>query len=166
MRLTANKTKLYTLVQKYVDNLPPMRSGTQFIKYPRTPDYALDWITPKWDKAHAFFSTCMGRPLLSIETGRRKNPDTQRWEDHQHYAFRDTLPLGHGEKSLYLIQRHMDLEPEEALAIRWHMGAYDSAVKGGARDMGTAMEMSPWVWRLQQADMCATFVDEREEPEE
>ena len=67
LRLTANKTKLYTLVQKYVDNLPPMRSGTRFIKYPRTPDYALEWITPKWDKAHAFFSTCMGRPLLSIE---------------------------------------------------------------------------------------------------
>ena len=67
LRLTANKTKLYTLVQKYVDNFPPMRSGTRFIKYPRTPDYALEWITPKWDKAHAFFSTCMGRPLLSIE---------------------------------------------------------------------------------------------------
>lgn len=104
--------------------------------------------------------------VYHIETKRRKNPDTQRWEDYQHYVFRDPLPLGHGEKSLYLIQRHMDLEPEEALAIRWHMGAYDSAVKGGARDMGTAMEMSPWVWRLQQADMCATFVDEREEPEE
>lgn len=98
--------------------------------------------------------------VYHIETGRRKNPDTQ------HYVFRDPLPLGHGEKSLYLIQRHMDLEPEEALAIRWHMGAYDSAVKGGVRDMGAAMEMSPWVWRLQQADMCATFVDEREEPEE
>ena len=67
LRLTASKTKLYTLVQKYVDNLPPMRSGTQFTKYPRTQDYALDWITPEWDKAHAFFSTCMGRPLLSIE---------------------------------------------------------------------------------------------------
>ncbi len=104
--------------------------------------------------------------VYHIETGRRKNPDTQRWEDYQHYVFRDPLPLGHGEKSLYLIQRHMDLEPEEALAIRWHMGAYDSAVKGGARDMGAAMEMSPRVWRLQQADMCATFVDEREEPEE
>ena len=67
LRLTANKTKLYTLVQKYVDNLPPMRSGTRLIKYPRTPDYALDWITPNWDKTNAFFSTCMGRPLLSIE---------------------------------------------------------------------------------------------------
>lgn len=67
LRLKTTKTSLYRLVAEYVDNLPPMRSGTQFIKYPRTPDYALDWITPKWDKAHAFFSTCMGRPLLSIE---------------------------------------------------------------------------------------------------
>ena len=39
LRLTANKTKLYTLVADYVDNLPPMRK-TEFIKYPRTPDYA------------------------------------------------------------------------------------------------------------------------------
>lgn len=66
LRLTANKTKLYTLVADYVDNLPPMRK-TAFIKYPRTPDYALDWITPEWNEAHAFFSACMGRPLLSVE---------------------------------------------------------------------------------------------------
>lgn len=67
LRLTANKTKLYTLVAHFVDNLPPMRSGTEFIKYPRTPDYALNWITPEWNTTHAFFSTCMGRPLLAIE---------------------------------------------------------------------------------------------------
>lgn len=67
LRLTANKTKLYTLVAHYVDNLPPMRSGTEFIKYPRTPDYALNWITPERNTAHAFFSTCMGRPLLAVE---------------------------------------------------------------------------------------------------
>ncbi len=67
LRLTANKTKLYTLVAHFVDNLPPMRSGTEFIKYPRSPDYALNWSTPEWNTAHAFFSTCMGRPLLSIE---------------------------------------------------------------------------------------------------
>ena len=104
--------------------------------------------------------------VYHTETRRRKNPATGFWEDYQAYVFRDPLPLGHGEKSVYLIQRHMDLEPEEAMAIRWHMGAYDSAVKGGARDMGVAMNMTPWVWRLQQADMCATYVDEREEPEE
>lgn len=35
------------------------------IRAPRT----MPWtgITPEWNKAHAFFSTCMGRPLLSVE---------------------------------------------------------------------------------------------------
>lgn len=82
------------------------------------------------------------------------------------YEFRDPIPLGHGEKSLYLIQRHMDLDPWEALAIRWHMGAYDNAAKGDGRALSEAMAASPWVWRLHQADMCAAWVDEREAAEE
>ena len=104
--------------------------------------------------------------VYHTETKRRKNQATGFWEDYQAYVFRDPLPLGHGEKSLYLIQRHMDLEPEEALAIRWHMGAYDNAVKGDGRALSAAMAASPWVWRLQQADMCAAWVDEREAAEE
>lgn len=81
------------------------------------------------------------------------------------YEFRDTFPLGHGEKSLFLITCHMALTEEEALAIRWHMGAYDDAVKGGSRSMTEAMNLSPWVWRLQEADMCAAWIDERSEAE-
>lgn len=99
------------------------------------------------------------------EATRRENPDTGVWEDYQGYAFRDPLPLGHGEKSLFLIQRHMELTDEEALAIRWHMGAYDDAVRGGSRAMNAAMEKCRWVWWLQEADMCATYNDEREAAE-
>jgi len=95
------------------------------------------------------------------ETKRRKNPDTGKWEDYLGYTFRDPFPLGHGEKSLYLITRHMALTEEEAMAIRWHMGAYDDAVKGGSRSMTEAMNLSPWVWRMQEADMCAAWIDER-----
>ena len=58
LRLKANKTALYKLVADYVENLPPMRSGIEFIKYPRTPER---------NTANAFFSTCMGHSLLSIE---------------------------------------------------------------------------------------------------
>lgn len=81
LRLKATKTSLYKLVAEFVPELPPMRRGTSFIKYPRTPDYALGWITQEWDTAHAFFSTCMGRPLLSIEiksgeTGKTVNRTT------------------------------------------------------------------------------------------
>ena len=95
------------------------------------------------------------------ETKRRKNPDTGKWEDYLGYTFRDPFPLGHGEKSLFLITRHMALTEEEAMAIRWHMGAYDDAVKGGSRSMTEAMNLTPWVWRLQEADMCAAWIDER-----
>lgn len=77
------------------------------------------------------------------------------------YKFRDPLPLGHGEKSVYIITRHMELYPTEALAIRWHMGAYDDAVKGGSKAFNEAMRMTPWVWRLHQADTIAAWEDER-----
>lgn len=77
------------------------------------------------------------------------------------YKFRDPLPLGHGEKSVYIITRHMELYPTEALEIRWHMGAYDDAVKGGSKAFNEAMRMTPWVWRLHQADMIAAWEDER-----
>lgn len=97
-----------------------------------------------------------------LETKRRKNPETGRWEDYEGYTYKDPLPLGHGEKSLYMIQRHMDLLPEEALAIRWHMGAYDDAAKTDNRALSAAMTASPWVWRLQEADMCAAWIDEQE----
>ena len=95
------------------------------------------------------------------ETKRRKNQETGKWEDYLGYTFRDPFPLGHGEKSLFLITRCLALTEEEALAIRWHMGAYDDAVKGGSRSMTEAMNLTPWVWRLQEADMCAAWIDER-----
>lgn len=82
-------------------------------------------------------------------------------EDYLGYTFRDPLPLGHGEKSLYQIARFIRLEDHEALAIRWHMGAYDAAAHTDLRDLSAAMDATPWVWRLHEADMCAAHIDER-----
>lgn len=96
---------------------------------------------------------CKVNTYALANAGRTEQPMT--------YTHKDLLPLGHGEKSIFIIQRHMALTDEEALAIRWHMGAYDDAVKGGSRAMGAAMSATPMVWRLHQADMCATWEDER-----
>jgi len=41
------------------------------------------------------------------------------------YKTEDCFPLGHGEKSVALIQRCMQLTAQEALIIRWHMGMND-----------------------------------------
>ena len=44
------------------------------------------------------------------------------------YQVEDQLPLGHGEKSLYVIQQFIQLTPDEALAIRWHMASFDAGI--------------------------------------
>lgn len=99
--------------------------------------------------------------VYHAETKRRRNPETGVWEDYLGYTFRDPLPLGHGEKSLYQIASFIRLEDHEALAIRWHMGAYDTAARTDLRDLSAAMDATPWVWRLHEADMCAAHIDER-----
>lgn len=83
--------------------------------------------------------------------------------DSDGWTVRDALPMGHGEKSVYLIQKHMDLTDEEALAIRWHMGAYDEAYRGGSRALGEAQERCALVLALHQADMRATQQEKRRE---
>lgn len=80
--------------------------------------------------------------------------------DELHYSVVDTFPFGHGEKSVYLISRFIRLEDEEALAIRWHMGAWDDAVKGGSRGLNEAMKMYRIVYELHAADMRATHIVE------
>ena len=55
----------------------------------------------------------------------------------------------------------------EALAIRWHMGAFDAGASGrGIKSLDAAMDLTPWVWWLHEADMGAARIDEREEPVE
>lgn len=46
----------------------------------------------------------------------------ERWASYTSYDFEDPLPMGHGEKSVYYISKHMELTKSEILAIRWHMG--------------------------------------------
>ena len=49
-----------------------------------------------------------------------------RWK--QEYVVDEQLPLGHGEKSIYLINRYMGLSDDEAMAIRWHLGMFDAGI--------------------------------------
>lgn len=85
-----------------------------------------------------------------------------RWTGRK-WEIRDELPMGHGEKSVYLIQKHMKLTDEEALAIRWHMGEYDDAFRGGSRALDQALDMCPLVCALHRADMWAAQAEKEQE---
>lgn len=77
------------------------------------------------------------------------------------YKYDNELPIGHGEKSVILIQKHMQLTDEEIIAISWHMGAFDARVKGGSRELSQVWERYPLAFLLHIADMEATWLDER-----
>lgn len=79
------------------------------------------------------------------------------------YRVKDCFPFGHGEKSAYIICRFMPLTDSEALAIRWHMGAYDDAARGGSQTLSAALAVHPLVYELHAADMRATQREQREE---
>ena len=58
------------------------------------------------------------------------------------------------------VYSYVKLEDEEALAIRWHMGAWDDAVRGGSRGLNEAMKLHRIVYELHAADMWATHIVE------
>lgn len=84
------------------------------------------------------------------------------WEKVPCYKTEDTLPYGHGEKSVWMLSGFMKLSREEAMAIRWHMGFSDTENKGL---VGSAFEKYPLAFALSTADMCASYyLEGRETP--
>lgn len=76
------------------------------------------------------------------------------WEKVPYYTIDDTLPYGHGEKSVYIISGFMRLTREEAFAIRYHMGFSGVEDKNS---IGKAFEMFPLAFALSVADMEASY---------
>lgn len=86
--------------------------------------------------------------------GTRNVKENGQWIQVPTYEYHDTLPYGHGEKSVYMISGYMRLTREEAFAIRYHMGFSGSE---DARNVGAAFEMFPLAFALSTADMEATY---------
>lgn len=90
-----------------------------------------------------------------------KDDATGVWSKVPTYTIQDAFPYGHGEKSVYLIERFMRLKPAEAVAIRWHMGGFDDAVRGGSYAISEAWRNYPLGVMLHIADLEATYLLER-----
>ena len=91
---------------------------------------------------------------------RNKKEDGE-WIRVPYYTIDEELPYGHGEKSVYIINGFLRLTREEALAINWHMGGFDSRVKGGDYSISSAFEKYPLAVLTHIADIEASYLDER-----
>lgn len=98
--------------------------------------------------------------LLQARHPQRENEATGQWEKVPSYSVEDLFPYGHGEKSVFLIERFMKLHIEEAVAIRWHMGGFDDAARGGCFAISEAYDKYPLAVKLHIADLEATYLME------
>ena len=73
-----------------------------------------------------------------------------------YYTIEDTIPYGHGEKSVMMISEFIKLTPEEKYAIRWHMGFTEPKELYGT--IGQAYKKYPLALYIHEADLEATYI--------
>lgn len=86
--------------------------------------------------------------------------ETKNWIYTDAYEVQDIFPAGHGEKSVFILQRILQLTDEEILAIRWHM-VIDPSVHFNypyGYSYNASIAKYPFVTLMQTADMEASQV--------
>jgi len=124
-----------------------------YLNRPRTKElYGMDY-TPETIAVTALLHDICKVGFYAVDYRNAKNEQGV-WEKVSYYTVRDTLPYGHGEKSVYMIQSFMRLTRDEAFAIRYHMGFSGNEDKNS---VGRALEMFPLALAVNVADMEATY---------
>lgn len=78
------------------------------------------------------------------------------WEKVPYYTIEDTIPYGHGEKSVMMLMEYIKLTNDEKYAIRWHMGFSEPKEVYGT--LGQAFTKYPFALMLHEADLEATYL--------
>lgn len=78
------------------------------------------------------------------------------WEKVPYYTIDDTIPYGHGEKSVMMLTEYIKLTNEEKYAIRWHMGYTEP--KELYNTIGAAFKKYPIALLTHEADLEATYL--------
>lgn len=92
------------------------------------------------------------------EDFRNVKDDNGVWQKVPCYKREPLLAMGHAGKSVFIIQNFIALSVEEAQAIFWHMGAYDTSPYNTWNEMGQAYDENLLAFLLHQADMLSTYI--------
>lgn len=145
--LVEHSLNVYTMLQWYVANL-------------QDSDFELPKISEESIIVVALLHDLCKANCYHESTRNVKNEQTGKWEKVPCYKREPLLPMGHGGKSVFIIQQFIKLTPEEAQAIYWHMGAYDTSPYNTLNELGKSYEMNLLAFLLNQADMMATYIAE------
>lgn len=95
------------------------------------------------------------------DTRNVKDKETGQWIQQPYYTIDEKVPIGHGEKSVIILQQFMKLSMEEIIAINSHMGFSDSRFQGGYYSIVNSWEQYPMALLLHIADLKASKIDEK-----
>ena len=107
---------------------------------------------------HDICKTCFYVPALKWKKG-----NDGKWFNYDGYDIEDTFPIGHGEKSVIMLQNiGLDMNPAEMLGIRFHMGFWGGEGNDLKYSHTKALKICPLVLLLQMADFAASTAFEVE----
>ena len=126
---------------------------------------------PIWEKAlkdvpeESFIISALLHDLCKtyfyvVDYRNKKNDETGVWERVPFYTIDDKMALGHGEKSVMIASKYIELTSPELFSIRWHMGW--SEPKENYNALGKSMAKHSLVLALHEADQEATYLLEEE----
>lgn len=95
----------------------------------------------------------------NVKDGKKINAygkEVDNWVEKEVWEIDDKLPLGHGEKSIMIIESFIRLTFQEKLMIRWHMGGFEP--KENYRTLNAAYEMEKACVAIHTADMEASNI--------
>ncbi|WQJ53611.1 MAG: metal-dependent phosphohydrolase [Wendovervirus sonii] len=108
---------------------------------------------------HDFCKTNFYQPVYKFY----KDDSTGNWVKYIGYDCVDKFPVGHGEKSVIMLQNFIKLSQTEIIAIRWHMGLFDVSTTVSPYQKPAYMQINnecPLAILLQEADFYASFMME------
>lgn len=109
---------------------------------------------------HDICKTCFYQQVTKF----KKNAQGE-WIQYLGYNIKDQFPIGHGEKSVIMLQNFgLKLTPDEMLAIRYHMGSWDGALLTNELRLSyrDAMNICPLMTVIQNADSTSSLLFEKQ----
>ncbi|MCM1032614.1 MAG: HD domain-containing protein [Odoribacter sp.] len=141
--LTLHSLSVYDMAMELRKSIVAMRPDTE------------DFLAPESIAITALLHDICKADIYRRTLRKQKNEIGQ-WESVEGYEVDySNLPVGHGEKSVMMLLRAgLDLEDDEILAIRWHMGPWDLPAQSIEMDKSyrLAQKKSPLVPLIHTAD--------------
>lgn len=110
-----------------------------------------------WNRKHYL----LDEEIPSVKDKRKIKKDSVGsfiWTEEVGYQNSENFAFGHGEKSVYIISKYMNLTDEEAQAIRFHMGPY---IESDKYYLSNVFETNELALYLHWADEHACYIVEK-----